>query len=408
MRIRVLHLVDTLKGGGVEETIWDLCRLRDSEHIDTLVAYLIGHESADPNTPMERLRRAGIVVHNLSLFRNLDTRHLQKSAASRSEILQKLLRLAYLPASLLHLPSLLSLLVAEDIQVIHTHLHFSFVLGSIASLVTGIPVVAQSPQLWSQTQGYTPWAFSAYRVFKPTVRKFITALPTGELRRMSGVPQSRIRLISNPADRTHVGCVSDNENPVVRQFDLREAYPILLAIGRFVPEKGFRQILSAIRPLTAKHPKLRLILLGDGWLRAELLQRVRDEGWDEHVLMPGYRSDVHHFLDAAHIYVRGHLHEGINRATIQAMAWGKPIVGFQTNAPNEMLTNEESALLVPANDIPALRDAIERLIADKELGRTLGRRGQQIASRLPDIQSVVRSIEQVYREILDRKFTPAR
>jgi glycosyltransferase involved in cell wall biosynthesis len=132
--------------------------------------------------------------------------------------------------------------------------------------------------------------------------------------------------------------------------------PHLLYVGRLAPEKGVRQLAEATVG------GLPLEVAGDGPLRA-LLPQARG-------VVP--RDGLPALYAAAAAVVVPSLREGFGMACLEAMAHGRPVVASDTGGLRDLVVDGETGLLVPPGDVPALRAALERILADPELRARLG------------------------------------
>ena len=97
------------------------------------------------------------------------------------------------------------------------------------------------------------------------------------------------------------------------------------------------------------------------------------------VVFAGLRDDVEVLLRGADALVLSSRSEALPTVVIEAMATGLPVVATRVGGVPELVDPERSALLVPADDPAALRNAIERIVASDDLRRTLGARGREVA-----------------------------
>ena len=131
--------------------------------------------------------------------------------------------------------------------------------------------------------------------------------------------------------------------------------PEVLFVGRLSPEKGILELVQAA-------DGMELVVAGDGPLRDRVPQA---RGFvPHHELGPLYER-------AAVVAVPSH-REGFGVACLEAMAYGRPVVASAVGGLLDLVADEETGLLVPARDVPALRAALERLLADQELRQRLG------------------------------------
>jgi glycosyltransferase involved in cell wall biosynthesis len=136
--------------------------------------------------------------------------------------------------------------------------------------------------------------------------------------------------------------------------------PEVLFAGRLSPEKGILDLVEAT-------DGMKLVVAGDGPLRAQVPGAL---GFVPHdALGPLYER-------AAVVACPSH-REGFGVVCAEAMAYGRPVVAGAVGGLLDLVVHEETGLLVPPGDVGALREALERLLADKELRRRLGEAGRE-------------------------------
>jgi glycosyltransferase involved in cell wall biosynthesis len=138
--------------------------------------------------------------------------------------------------------------------------------------------------------------------------------------------------------------------------------PEILYAGRLSPEKGVLELVEAAQGM-------RLVVAGDGPLRARV---------------PGARGFVPHdelmgLYERAAVVACPSRREGFGVACLEAMAHGRPVVATGVGGLRDLVVDGETGIVVPPEDPPALRAALERLLADQELRRQLGAAGRERA-----------------------------
>lgn len=165
------------------------------------------------------------------------------------------------------------------------------------------------------------------------------------------------------------------------RFD--DGIPNVLFVGRFDPRKGLPELLRAAELLTNEGTRFRLILVGDGRLRARLERmargplrgRVEFEGRVEHGRLPRYYATADVFCSPA---TAG---ESFGLVLLEAMATGTAVVATGLPGYRCVVTDERDALLVPPHDVEALAGALRRLLDDAALRRRIGAAGAETARR---------------------------
>jgi glycosyltransferase involved in cell wall biosynthesis len=138
--------------------------------------------------------------------------------------------------------------------------------------------------------------------------------------------------------------------------------PEVLYAGRLSPEKGVLELVEATRGLN-------LVVAGDGPLRPRV---AAARGF----LPPG---ELHRLYARAAVVACPSRREGFGVACLEAMAHARPVVATAVGGLRDLVIGEETGLVVPPRDVGALRAALTRLLADRELRRRLGAAGRERA-----------------------------
>jgi glycosyltransferase involved in cell wall biosynthesis len=134
--------------------------------------------------------------------------------------------------------------------------------------------------------------------------------------------------------------------------------PVILGVGRLEPQKNFPLLIRASSLILRRRP-VRLIILGDGVLRAELEHLAQSLGIGEHVCFPGFDANPFRYMRRASVYVMSSSWEGLPTTLIEAMACGAPVVSTDCRSgPREILLDGKLGRLAPVDDAEALASAI--------------------------------------------------
>ena len=150
---------------------------------------------------------------------------------------------------------------------------------------------------------------------------------------------------------------------------IEEGKPLIAAIGRLVPQKGFNYLLDAYA-LVLREMDSQLVVLGEGPLRSELEAQAELLGIADSVLLPGFISEPFPLLKRAELFVLSSVYEGFGIVVLEAMVCGTPVAATDCHwGPAELLRDGEAGLLVPPADVGELAGAILESLRNPEAAR---------------------------------------
>lgn len=150
---------------------------------------------------------------------------------------------------------------------------------------------------------------------------------------------------------------------------------ICVSIGRLVPRKGYDILLKAWQNI----PDAKLVIVGNGPLKAELAQHIQEYGLTDRVQLLGQVDEQQklQILLIADMYVSAAQHEGFGIVFLEAMHAGLPIIAANDGGQTDFLTDGEHAFLLPPHDFRAISRAVIALIQNKELRIQMGRKNKE-------------------------------
>src|SRR5262249_45264711 len=139
-----------------------------------------------------------------------------------------------------------------------------------------------------------------------------------------------------------------------RSFGLPEDTLLAVMLGRLEVRKGPLDFIEAATRAQAAGTKLHFLIVGDGPLRPEVEQLIRERGVGERVHLAGHRTDATALLPACDIFVQPSHYEGLSIAMLEALAAGLPMVSTRVAGVDEVLVGGEGALVGEVGDVAAL------------------------------------------------------
>jgi len=173
--------------------------------------------------------------------------------------------------------------------------------------------------------------------------------------------------------------------------------PLVLSVGRLIPEKGHVHLIEAMPRVLERFPDTIVAIAGDGPLHDPLRWRVQELALGDNVRLLGTRSDVHNLLAAADLFAYPSVRDGCPLALLEALSMRVPIVASTFGGATGVLEHEKTALLVPAGDTKAFAAALIDALGSPELRRELAGAGADLVAREFSVQTMCQRYEQLFR-----------
>ncbi len=162
-----------------------------------------------------------------------------------------------------------------------------------------------------------------------------------------------------------------------KKLQLPEEGKTILFVGNLYKVKGVQYLLDAFARLTDVHPDVRLHLVGDGPLRAQLKQQARERGILDQVLFAGRRphDEIPWWVNASDVVTLSSLSEGLPSILLEAMGCGKPVVATDVGGISEILHHRKTGFLAEPKNSEELAHYLSILLMENEgLAHDMGER----------------------------------
>ncbi|MCP4326865.1 MAG: glycosyltransferase family 4 protein [Alphaproteobacteria bacterium] len=298
--------------------------------------------------------------------------------------------------------SLVDLFRRERFDVVHVHTPVAALIGRLAARRAGVPRIVYTAHGFYFHDNMAPLRRALFIALEWVGGRVTDVLMTQaeedanaarRLRLCRGV----IAAIGNGVDPARFASDGDTRRrPLRAELDTPADAVVVAVIGRLVAEKGYLDLLQAMRGIDAH-----LWIIGErlpsdhaGSVAAALAEAQDDPALAGRIHVLGYRGDVPDLLAASDIFTLPSHREGMPRSIIEAMMSGLPVIATDIRGSREEVIDGDTGILVPVADPDALAAALIRLIGDGGLRQRLGRAGRARAVALFDERQVIaRQIE---------------
>ena len=281
----------------------------------------------------------------------------------------------------------------ERVDVVHVHTNGDAVVPAAAARMAGVPVCVMT---W-----HLPFPFKNKRggdLILSLYRRLIAISGSVRDRHIAhGVAPEKVQVIHHGTDTEAFRAVSLERKMMRGVLGLPPDALAVGIVGRVSREKGHSDLLEALRLLSASHPALHVVVVGDGPDLPVLREEAREKGIANRVIFAGFRDDVNNVIAALDmVAVPSNWQEPCSAAIQQAMALGKPVIGSRMGGTPELIAEGETGLLVPASDPAALADALAALSSDPALRVRMGEAGAARVEKLFTLRLMTDRVEALY------------
>jgi len=292
-----------------------------------------------------------------------------------------------------------SALRAEKFDMVHVHTPVAALAGRLAAWQAGVPKIVYTAHGFYFHE-HMPWPKRAAHIGlewlagRTTDLLLTQAEEDAATARRLGLARGPIHAIGNGSDpaRFRPALPEETTRAAIRAaLGTPANRPVILMVGRLVAEKGYPELVEAMRAVDAELWIVGARLASDhaDGVDTALAAAERDPVLKARIRLLGYRSDVPDLMRAADIFTLPSHREGMPRSIIEAMLSGLPVVATDIRGSREEVVDGKTGLLVPVRDPKALAAALSRLAGDAALRAKLGAAGLARARDLYDEAKIV-------------------
>jgi glycosyltransferase involved in cell wall biosynthesis len=293
-------------------------------------------------------------------------------------------------------------LVRNQIHILHVNSYIPGNYARLAALLLRVPIIVDH---W---HGFT--RFNSKRRF---ICRFLSRYTALSLAVSQGVRQHLLRQLQLPSEKVRVLYNGIDLKRYRRHRDRAEVRaalnipanePVVGVVARLDHwAKGHGELFQALALVHTRHP-LRCLVIGGGRRQSEMEAMVRELSLTPAVNFLGHRDDIPDLLAALDIFVLPSHSEGVSRSLLEAMASGLPVVVSEAGGSPEVIQSEVNGLLVPVKDVPALAQALIRLLADPDWAKQLGLAASQRVADFFSLDRLGQELNEIYAALVKQKF----
>ena len=158
----------------------------------------------------------------------------------------------------------------------------------------------------------------------------------------------------------------------------------IVSVGRLEYQKNQEILIKAFSMLPDKYKDYKLTIYGEGRLRVELENLIKNLNIQDRVMLPGNIEDVKEKIYTATMFVLSSRYEGMPNALMEAMALGLPVISTDCpcGGPRYLIQNNQNGILVENENIEELENAMKKILDNPEFANELGKNANKIVNTL--------------------------
>jgi glycosyltransferase involved in cell wall biosynthesis len=291
----------------------------------------------------------------------------------------------------------------REIQVAHLQGFGSLTFGRLAAAMAGIPTIAHVHADHAAETGGYPWFVKvADRTLAPlTTCCIAVSEDTARFATTSqGFRPNQVQVWHNPVDLNRFRPPTADQREASRKsLGLPADAPVALALARLDFVKGIDLLVEAWPEIVRRVSDARLVVVGEGPMRDELVSALSAHGVLDSVDFLGYRRDVAFVLHAADVLALPSRSEGMPLAALEGLATGLPVVGHAVGGIPELVVDGQNGRLVPPEP-PLLAAAMADVLGDASLRERLASNARKSVEPL-GLSAYAERLERLYRRLVD-------
>ena len=361
--VNVLHIVQSLNTGGLERFVIELMRTYSAD----VVAYVVC------------LEEAGDLAANSE---GTTVIALNEKPGLKLWAIYKIIQICK----------------TNKIQLIHTHNEAAHFYGSLAGVLTGLPIVHTRHGRYAHNSS-KKMLMNIFSSFLATAIVGVSEDVTNMLIKMEKISFPKALTILNGVDIDQfsprfASTITDKNNDINRNS-------IMIGIvARLVKVKDHSNLLKACHELKKSDVNFKLLIVGDGCERSRLENEVDTLGLRECVEFMGVRKDIASILRQLDIYVLSSISEGISLTLLEAMSCSLPVVATDVGGNSEVVIDGETGFIVPARHPELLATKILAMINDNDLRIKMGKSGRERIIKCFSILQTAKTYRQLYQHVM--------
>lgn len=370
--ISIIHFITDLSIGGAQRMLCNILPHFDRRKFEPVVVCLFGGDSLIA----EGMKNSGIKVIDLQMKNKLDIYAIWR---------------------------FYNLLRKEKPIILHSSLFHASIIARVVGKLVKVPIIITWRHNIDHGNDIREWINKVTSSWDDCVIAVSNAVKESEIK-STGVNSEKVVVINNCIDTRIYARINGFEKKRIKNdLGIPEKAFLIGSIGRLHTKKGFNVLLQSFKKIKESIPNSWLIIVGEGELRESLEEIAQDLEISEFTIFTGILNNIPEILGIIDVFVMSSHSEGMPLVILEAMASQLPVVATSVGGIPEVISNNQTGLLIPPNDPGSIVDRVIQIYNDNNLSKSLGKAGQERIKFSFDVIPITNQIENLYSDLLSKK-----
>ena len=289
-------------------------------------------------------------------------------------------------------------------SVVHAWLDWSNVRAGLAAILAGVPKIVLSGRSVSPKNFHfdSYYFCPAYKVLASYASDRVVFLNNSQAGAIDyadwlDIPASRIKVLRNGISFSKEASINPDEQAKFKeQLGMSEGAKIVGGIFRYYPEKDPILWLDVAKQTVKGCDSIHFVLFGDGVMRKEVEEYIKQNQLSEHVHLYGMTSNSMRDLSICDAMLLTSRIEGTPNVLLEAQCLGIPVVTTRVGGAAEAVSNGETGFVIDSRDANEIAQAVERCVSDKDFRKIANKRGPEFIERQFGMSRMINETISVY------------
>jgi len=367
MRPKVLHTIETAEPGGAETILVQIAECLSNRYEPMGLVLSEGWTSNE-------LRKRNITVFHEPLHRSFDLGWVKR---------------------------LLKIIKDNDIKLIHSHEFTTNAYLTVAARITNIPIICTV-----HGKNYYPERYYrrlAYRLVAKHADKFVAV--SYDLKNYLaydiGIPEDRIRVVHNGIDVNLFSNDKTGKSDIKSDLAISDSDYVIIVVAALFEMKGHKDLLESIGNLGEDAKDVKVLFVGDGWYKPELIRKTKELGIEDKVEFLGFRNNIAELLSISKLFILPSYSEGLPVSVLEAMSSELPVIATDVGGMREVIKDGENGYLIPPGNPQVLADRVRYCIHNELLAKELSKKGRPFVVDKFSLDTMLGNYESMYENLLN-------